>query len=89
MYKFLKMSSFVLVLIGALNWGLVGLFRFDLVARLFGEMSMLTRIIYILVGLSAIVSGILRVCVIRNIIAIINLQNDYAIKGLAVKPQAP
>ena len=58
MYKFLKMSSFVLVLIGALNWGLVGLFKFNLVARLFGEMSMLTRIIYILVGLSAIVSGI-------------------------------
>ena len=59
MYKFFKMSSFVLVLIGALNWGLVGLFKFNLVARLFGEMSMLTRIIYIIIGLSAIISGIM------------------------------
>ena len=43
-----------LCLIGALNWGLVGLFGFDLVAFLFGTMSVLTRIIYSLVGVSAI-----------------------------------
>lgn len=42
-----------LVLIGALNWGLVGAFNFNLVSVLFG-IGMLTRIIYILVGLAAL-----------------------------------
>jgi uncharacterized protein len=45
---------FILVIIGALNWGLVGLFGLDLVAALFGDMSMLSRIVYVLVGLAAI-----------------------------------
>ena len=44
----------ILLIIGGLNWGLVGLFDFDLVARLFGDGSMLSRIVYILVGLSAL-----------------------------------
>lgn len=43
-----------LVLIGAINWGLVGLFGFDLVAALFGEMSGLSRVIYTLVGLAGV-----------------------------------
>jgi len=46
--------SMVLLIIGGINWGLVGLFGLDLVAALFGEMSALTRIVYGLVGLSAI-----------------------------------
>lgn len=46
--------AIVLVIIGGLNWGLVGLFNFDLVATIFGTMSMLSRIIYDLVGLSAL-----------------------------------
>ena len=55
----MKMSAldwvaFVLVIIGALNWGLVGLFGFDLVAAIFGSMSFLSRLIYDLVALSAI-----------------------------------
>jgi len=58
MYKFIKYGSYILVLIGALNWGLVGLYNFDLVAHLFGDMTRLTRVIYILVGLSAIVSAL-------------------------------
>ena len=45
-----------LVIIGALNWLLIGLFKFDLVAMLFGQMSVLSRIVYTLVGLSGIVS---------------------------------
>ena len=45
-----------LVIIGALNWLLIGLFKFDLVAMLFGELSVLSRIVYTLVGLSGIVS---------------------------------
>ena len=58
MYKFLKITSFILVLIGALNWGLIGFFNFDLVAAIFGEMTTATRIIYDIVGISAIVFGI-------------------------------
>lgn len=45
--------ALVLVVVGGLNWGLVGLFGFDLVATIFGEMSMLSRIVYVLVGVCA------------------------------------
>ena len=44
----------VLLIVGGLNWGLVGLFDFDLVAAIFGEMSMLSRIVYALVGFAAL-----------------------------------
>jgi hypothetical protein len=44
----------VLLIIGGINWGLIGAFRFNLVAAIFGEMSALSRLIYLLVGLSAI-----------------------------------
>ena len=44
----------ILVIIGGLNWGLVGIFNFDLIAFLFGQMTALSRSIYILVGLSAL-----------------------------------
>lgn len=43
-----------IAIIGAINWGLIGLLKFDLVAFIFGEMSWLSRIIYSLVGLSGI-----------------------------------
>ena len=46
--------ALTLLVIGGVNWGLVGLFNFDLVAALFGAMSPLSRIIYVLVGLSAL-----------------------------------
>ncbi|KXZ40641.1 hypothetical protein SAMN05661008_01662 [Alkalithermobacter thermoalcaliphilus JW-YL-7 = DSM 7308] len=47
--------ALLLVIIGALNWGLIGLFRFDLVATLFGGMySYISRLVYILVGLAGI-----------------------------------
>jgi len=46
--------TFLLVIIGGLNWGLVGFFDFDLVAKLFGDMSTLSRVIYALVGLAAL-----------------------------------
>ena len=58
MNKFLKVTSYILVLIGALNWVLVGLFDFNLVSFLFGDMTLLARIIYSLVGISAIVAAI-------------------------------
>ncbi len=46
--------AWVLVIIGGLNWGLIGFFQFDLVATLFGDMTMVSRIVYDLVGLSAV-----------------------------------
>ena len=54
--KIIKIIAFILTVIGALNWGLVGAFRFDLVAAIFGEMSLLTRIIYMLVGVSGFIA---------------------------------
>jgi len=52
--KTLKIIAILLVIVGGLNWGLVGLFNFDLVAAIFGAMSSLSRIVYALVGLAAI-----------------------------------
>ena len=49
--KYCDNISLALVIIGALNWLLIGVFRFDLVAFLFGNMTLLSRIVYILVGL--------------------------------------
>lgn len=46
--------ALVLVVVGGLNWGLVGLFKFDLVATIFGDMSALSRLVYSLVGVSAV-----------------------------------
>lgn len=46
--------AIILVIVGGLNWLLVGLFSFDLVAAIFGELTLLSRIIYILVGLAAL-----------------------------------
>lgn len=53
----LKVITYILVLIGAINWGLVGLFNINLVALIFGDMTLLARIVYILVGISAIIYG--------------------------------
>ena len=52
--KILHMLSFLLVVVGALNWGLVGLFDFNLVTTLVGAWPMVERLVYILVGLSAV-----------------------------------
>lgn len=52
--KVIDKIALVLIIIGAINWGLIGLFRFDLVATLFGDMSVLSRIVYTLVGISGL-----------------------------------
>lgn len=54
--KLIYNIALTLVIIGALNWLLIGLFNFDLVASIFGNMSILSRIIYSLVGISGIIS---------------------------------
>lgn len=46
--------AIVLLAVGGLNWGLVGIFNFDLVATLFEDMSVLSRIVYVVVGICAI-----------------------------------
>ena len=46
----LDYTALALTIIGAVNWGLIGFFRFDLVAFLFGEMTLLSRIVYAVVG---------------------------------------
>jgi uncharacterized protein len=48
------MIALILLVVGGLNWALVGLFNFDLVAALFGSMTVPTRVIYVVVGLAAV-----------------------------------
>ncbi len=52
--KILHMVSFILVILGALNWGLVALLNLNLVSTVFGSIPSLENLIYILVGLSAV-----------------------------------
>ena len=52
--EILKKISIVLVLIGALNWGLISIFGFNLVAAIFGSMSVLSNVVYTLVGIAAL-----------------------------------
>jgi len=52
--RIINTLTLVLIIVGGLNWLLVGLARFDLVAAIFGEMSPLSRLVYVLVGLSAL-----------------------------------
>ena len=52
--KPLNLITLILVVVGGINWGLVGLFDFDLVAALFGAGGFLARVVYVLVGASAL-----------------------------------
>jgi len=52
--KIIDKIALVLIIIGAINWGLIGFFKFDLVAGIFGQMSVLSRIVYALVGISGL-----------------------------------
>ena len=52
--KTLNLIALTLTIIGAINWGLIGLFNFNLVSFLFGNMTLLSRIIYSLVGLAGL-----------------------------------
>ncbi len=50
--------AFILVVVGALNWGLVGFFNFNLVAAILGDMTFLARVVYGLVGIAAVYMAI-------------------------------
>lgn len=52
--ELIKKISFVLTIIGGLNWGLIGLLGIDFVSMLFGPMTILARLVYVLVGLSSL-----------------------------------
>ena len=52
--KTLDYIALILVVIGAINWGLIGFFSFDLVRAIFGDMTLIARIVYALVGVSGL-----------------------------------
>lgn len=52
--KTLDYIALILVVIGAINWGLIGFFSFDLVRAIFGDMTLVSRIVYALVGVSGL-----------------------------------
>lgn len=52
--KALDYTALIISIIGAVNWGLIGFFRFDLVAFLLGDMTLLSRIVYALVGIAGL-----------------------------------
>mgnify|MGYP006297746593 FL=1 len=52
--KAVNIIALILVIVGAINWGLVGLFGFNLVSAIFGVMTVLSRLIYILVGIAGV-----------------------------------
>lgn len=53
-FSTLDWVAWVLIIVGAINWGLVGLFGLDLVATLFGSMTTASRIVYVLVGVAGL-----------------------------------
>ena len=54
MSKGLDYTALTLVIIGAVNWGLIGIFKLDLVNLIFGNMTWMTRVIYTLIGISGL-----------------------------------
>lgn len=56
--KDLKTIALVLLVVGGLNWGLIGLLNFNLVATLFGEASLVSNVVYLVVGLSAVYTAV-------------------------------
>lgn len=66
MNTFWRNVALILTIIGGINWGLVGAFNFDLVAFLFGPMSALSRVLYILIGLSALAMIFVPACSLRE-----------------------
>ncbi|WP_195989174.1 DUF378 domain-containing protein [Clostridium sp. D53t1_180928_C8] len=54
--KIIDTIALILIIIGAVNWGLVGFFEFDLVAAIFGDMSTFARIVYAIIGIAGLYS---------------------------------
>ena len=60
LHSIITLIAYILVIIGALNWGMVGIFNVDVIARLFGPGSLGAKIFYILIGVAGIVLLVLR-----------------------------
>ena len=54
--KVVDTIALILIIVGAINWGLVGFFQFDHVAAIFGDMSMFSRIVYAIIGICGLYS---------------------------------
>ena len=54
--EILQKVALVFTIIGAVNWGLIGIFEFDLVAAIFGELTMMSKIIYTIVGVCGLIN---------------------------------
>ena len=54
--KLLNAVSLILIIIGGLNWGLIGFFQFNLVNSLLGEFTIITKLIYCLIGIASLYS---------------------------------
>jgi uncharacterized protein len=59
-------TALILLLIGGINWGLVGFFEYDLVAAIFGPMSAASRVIYAIVGLAAVYVAVISPALARR-----------------------
>ncbi|HIU02907.1 MAG TPA: DUF378 domain-containing protein [Candidatus Onthocola gallistercoris] len=57
--NWLDVLALILIIIGAINWGLIGFFNLDVISLLFGSLSMITRIIYAIVGIAGVYSIVL------------------------------
>ena len=57
--NWLDVVCLILIIIGAVNWGLIGFFNLDIISVIFGNMSMISRIIYAVVGIAGIYSLVL------------------------------
>ncbi len=57
--NWLDIVSLILIIVGAINWGLIGFFRFDLISYFFGNLSAISRIIFAIVGIAGIYSLVL------------------------------
>ena len=75
-------TALVLTVIGALNWGLIGLFNFDLVATLFGSMTIISRTIYTLVGIAGLINIMLFFIQGAGLIMVTKEQVVEALEGI-------
>lgn len=64
--RYVQLVTYAIILIGAINWGFMGFFDMNLVGLTFGYSSLITKFIYSLVGLSAIINMVLEVTVCKS-----------------------
>jgi len=64
--RYLQYITYTLIIIGALNWGMIGLFNIDVVSAIFGPMSVFTRIIFSIVGLAGLINLIMELTVCKS-----------------------